>query len=110
KGGGRDETHQKREGLLASIDTEMVQGELFREFNDQSSLFRDTMELQAAYVDVDVFSQMKKLADEKELLGIYVSNHPLKNYPDKLQTSGYVTMTGAQTLIEKNKVKRAAII
>src|SRR5690625_1796264 len=53
---------------------------------------------------------MKKLADEKELLGIYVSNHPLKNYRDKLRTSGYVTMTGAQTLIGKNKVKSAAII
>src|SRR5690625_7222960 len=70
----------------------------------------DTIELQAAYVDVDDFSQMKKLADEKELLGIYVSNHPLKNYRDKLRTSGYVTKTGAQTLIGKNKVKSAAII
>src|SRR5690625_7785337 len=70
----------------------------------------DTIELQAAYVDVDDFSQMKKLADEKELLGIYVSNHPLKNYRDKLRTSGCVTMTGAQALIGKNKVKSAAII
>src|SRR5699024_260391 len=32
------------------------------------------------------------------------------NYRDKLRTSGYVTMTGAQTLIGKNKVKSAAII
>ncbi|HLR40535.1 MAG TPA: DNA polymerase III subunit alpha [Virgibacillus sp.] len=108
--GAFDETHQNRASLLASIDPAMEQGELFREFNDQSSLFRDTIELQAAYVDVDDFSQMKKLADEKELLGIYVSNHPLKNYRDKLRTSGYVTMTGAQTLIGKNKVKSAAII
>src|SRR5690625_2140158 len=84
--GAFDETHQNRASLLASIDPAMEQGELFREFNDQSSLFRDTIELQAAYVDVDDFSQMKMLADEKELLGIYVSNHPLKNYRDRKST------------------------
>lgn len=108
--GAFDETHSNRASLLASIDPAMEQGELFREFNDQSSLFRDTIELQAAYVDVDDFSQMKKLTDEKELLGIYISNHPLKNYRDKLRTSGYITMIGAQALVGKNRIKSAAII
>lgn len=108
--GAFDETHSNRASLLASIDPAMEQGELFREFNDHLGLFQDTIELEASYVEMDDFSQMKRLADEKELLGIYISSHPLKDYRKKLRASGYVTMTGAQALIGKSNIKSVAII
>src|SRR5690606_14287984 len=55
------------------------------------------------------FSQIKKLADEKELLGIYVSSHPLVQYRSSLRGNGYVSLQHAKEF-EKKNLKSAAII
>ncbi|OZU89737.1 DNA polymerase III subunit alpha [Virgibacillus indicus] len=108
--GAFDETHSNRASLLASIDQAMEQGDLFREFNDQVSIFQDKIELEESYVSIEDFSQAKKLADEKELLGIYVSDHPLKSHRDKLRGNGFVTLKNAEKLTGKRNIKSAAII
>lgn len=105
-----DHTYPNRASLLASLDHAMEQGELFREFADQPSLFQDKMDLEATYVEIEDFSLMKKLADEKELVGIYISSHPLTSYRKKLRMSGYVTMNQAYNRMGKRNVKSAAIV
>src|SRR5699024_9343361 len=69
--GAFDDIYSNRASLLASIDKAMEQGELFREFQDQSTLFENQIELEANYIAMEDLTIMTKLTDEKELLGIY---------------------------------------
>src|SRR5690606_13337917 len=87
-----DQVYANRASLLATLDKAMDTGELFREFQDQPSLFQDKIDIEADYVPMDDFSLIKKLADEKELLGIYVSSHPLKEIRPLLRKNGYITL------------------
>ncbi|UJL45050.1 DNA polymerase III subunit alpha [Virgibacillus sp. NKC19-16] len=108
--GAFDDLHSNRASLLASTDHAMEQGELFGEFNDQQALFQDQIKLETSYVDMEDFSLVKKLADEKELLGIYVSSHPLKEHRNKLRANGYVSINHAKNLVGKRNIKSAAIV
>ncbi|RKQ29900.1 DNA polymerase III subunit alpha [Oceanobacillus halophilus] len=108
--GAFDETYSNRASLLASIDQAMEQGELFREFSNQPSLFQDQLELEINYVEIEDFSIVKKLADEKELVGTYLSSHPLKEYRSTLRANGYIPLKAAPKLIGKRKVKGVGII
>ena len=108
--GAFDETYSNRASLLASVDQALEQGDLFKEFNDQVNIFQDKIELEENYVSIEDFSQAKKLADEKELLGIYISDHPLKRYRNKLRGNGFVTLKNAEKQIGQRNVKSASII
>lgn len=108
--GAMDEFHGNRASLMATIDQAIEQGELFKEFQGQPRLFDDQIELEGEYVLIEDFTQIKKLADEKELLGIYVSDHPLTSYRKQLQRSGYIRLAHARKLIGKRNVKSAAVI
>src|SRR5699024_2508469 len=78
--GAFDILYDNRASLLASLDKAIEQGELFREFNDQPQLFQDKITIEYSYMDIDDFSKMKRLDDEKELFGFYISTHPLVDY------------------------------
>ncbi|HEX6594622.1 MAG TPA: DNA polymerase III subunit alpha [Bacillota bacterium] len=108
--GAFDETYSNRASLLASLDQAIERGELFKEFVGQASLFQDELTLQMSYVDIEDFSQVKKLADEKELLGTYISSHPLQQYRKQLRKQGFVTIQNIQKLKERMKIKSTAII
>lgn len=108
--GAFDEMQTNRASLLASIDQAMEQGELFKEFSDQPSLFHNQIELVDRYVDIEDFSIAKKLQDEKELLGMYISSHPLKNYRTKLRANGFVALSDAGHLAGRKNIKGAAIV
>ncbi|SHF78411.1 DNA polymerase III subunit alpha [Ornithinibacillus halophilus] len=108
--GAFDETYKNRASLLASIDQAMEQGELFREFTDQPSLFENELELEANYIDIEDFSPIKKLADEKELMGIYLSSHPLKQYRSKLRENGFISINRAFDLVGKKNTNTVVII
>ncbi|WP_099158868.1 DNA polymerase III subunit alpha [Virgibacillus ndiopensis] len=108
--GAFDDTFTNRASLLASIDQAIEQGELFREFTDQQSFFQDQLDIEANYVDIADFSLMKKLVDEKELLGIYVSSHPLRSYRTSLEQNGFITMLDARKNVGQRNNKSAVII
>ncbi|MBR3119552.1 MAG: DNA polymerase III subunit alpha [Oceanobacillus sp.] len=108
--GAFDETYSNRASLLASIEQAMEQGELFKEFFGGSSLFEDQIELDAKYVEIDDFSQVKKLADEKELLGMYVSSHPIKEFRKQLRANGHVTLRQAAKMLGKRNLDVTVII
>jgi len=90
--GSFDELHNNRGSLLASLDQAIEQGQLFREFHEERDLLKGDLQLTTTYTKVNDFSQMRKLADEKELLGTYVSSHPLKEYRSWLKRQGYVSL------------------
>ncbi|WP_085991705.1 DNA polymerase III subunit alpha [Oceanobacillus senegalensis] len=108
--GAFDETYANRASLLASIDQAIEQGELFSEFSNQPSLFHDQLELEIEYVDIEDFSIVKKLADEKELIGTYVSSHPLKEYRSRLRANGFIALKNAPKMVGKRNVKSTVII
>ncbi|RIU89738.1 DNA polymerase III subunit alpha [Oceanobacillus picturae] len=108
--GAFDETKDNRASLLASIDRALEQGELFKEFQDQPSLFQDKIELEADYVEIEDFSPLKKLSDEKDLLGIYISSHPLHAYRDSLRRNGNLSISAALALETKKEIQCTVMI
>ncbi|GGM26613.1 DNA polymerase III subunit alpha [Paraliobacillus quinghaiensis] len=108
--GAFDETKSDRAVLLATIDQALEQGELFGEFDDQPSFFHDDLELDVNYVEVEAFTTMQQLTLERELLGIYISSHPLSNYRTQLRSSGYVSLSQLNHMVGKNNRNTAAII
>lgn len=105
-----DETNPNRASLLASIDQAMDQGELFGGVNHQSSLLPNRFGINEAYAQIEDFSQLKKLADEKNLIGMYVSAHPLKPYRRNLTLEGYITLSQSYGLVNQKNAKAIVII
>ncbi|MFD1335216.1 DNA polymerase III subunit alpha [Oceanobacillus iheyensis] len=105
-----DSIYRNRASLLASIDQAIEQKELFKEFLDQPSLFQDQIEMVESYTEIEDFTKIKKLSDEKELLGFYVSSHPLKEYRKKLRSAGNITLSHAKKLVNTRKVIHAVVI
>src|SRR5699024_1171718 len=108
--GAFDELHSNRARLLASSDQAIEQGVLFHEFHNEPNLFTEQIELQENYVEIKDFSPAKKLTDEKMLLGIYVSSHPLKEHRRRLRASGFITLKRARQFVGMSRVKSAAIV
>src|SRR5699024_6274071 len=105
-----DELYDNRASLLASIDTAIEQGALFREFSDLPSLFEDELELEMEYVSIDDFNDMKKLVDEKELVGIYLSRHPLAEHRKILHANGYMSLNKTTKMIGRRNIQNVVII
>ena len=110
KAGAFDETYPNRASMLASLDDALERGELFGDFNNQYNLFENEIQFESTFVSIEDFSQAKKLADEKELLGIYISSHPLAQYRKALKWNGFISMQKAQQLRKTNQLKSAVII
>lgn len=68
------------------------------------------MDLEPNYVDIEDFTQIKKLSDEKELVGIYISSHPLVQYRNQLRENGYISLNHAETIETSKSYKSAVII
>ena len=107
--GAFDETYENRASLLASIDQALERAELFGGMNGQGSLFKG-MSMQPAYIGIDDFSAMQKLTDEKELLNMYVSSHPIKQYRAPLQRKGYKTVAQTSTSPDNQIVKTVGMV
>src|SRR5690625_1087269 len=53
---------------------------------------------------------MKKLSDEKELLGIYISSHPLREYREQLTTHGFQPLMNVNRFIGKRNIRSAVVL
>ncbi|SFJ12377.1 DNA polymerase-3 subunit alpha [Halobacillus dabanensis] len=103
-----DALHQNRASVLASIDQALEQGELFKEFQDQPGFFGSELEMEM--VHVDPFPPLKRLLMEKEVLGTYLSQHPLGQQRRSLREKGIIPLQQANGLDSKRKVKVASSI
>ncbi|MFG6148284.1 DNA polymerase III subunit alpha [Halobacillus sp. B23F22_1] len=108
--GAFDELQQNRASLLASIDQALEQGELFREFQDLPELFYQDLEIEGQVSSTEPFPILKQLSLEKEVLGTYLSNHPLEAHRERLTVEGYLTIRESSKLISKRSVKTAAVV
>ncbi|WP_181349831.1 DNA polymerase III subunit alpha [Thalassobacillus sp. CUG 92003] len=108
--GALDETRKNRATLLASIDQAMEQGELFKEFDGQTSWFESGLELEAEYIEQEAFPTLKNLAMEKEVLGTYLSDHPLGIHREQLRQQGYISLKQAEQSALTGQIHICAVV
>ena len=81
---------RKQQMLVYPVVLEEVNRERKESISGQMSLFdffseEEKKEYEMQYPDVGEYDDAQKLALEKEVLGIYVSGHPLQKYMDSLE-------------------------
>ncbi|MCT1904144.1 DNA polymerase III subunit alpha [Oceanobacillus sojae] len=94
-----DTFHDNRASLIASIEPALEQKELFQGMFEDASLFQDALE----YTDIEDYSTIQKLTFEKELMGIYISNHPFESCRDVLRANGIISFKQAEKFTGKRK-------
>jgi len=121
KCGAFDSLEAKRSQLLNILDDFMKSGQEYQKAqkNGQTSIFDLFEEVhqekisdnyQQKLPEIPEFSQNKLLAMEKEMLGLYISYHPLNSYKDKLRkiiTSNSAELT---SLSDKSRVVLGGVI
>ncbi|QHE53238.1 DNA polymerase III subunit alpha [Pontibacillus sp. HMF3514] len=107
--GSFDETFSNRASLMASIHHAMEQGDLFSEIDEQGSMF-GSVDLDPTYVEMEPYNQLKQLALESEVLGMYVSSHPLSTYRTKLRANGFLSLQQASESSKQKGLKAAVVV
>ena len=113
KAGAFDDINENRAQLLASYESllESAQNSVRKNIQGQISLFQsaeDGLEdygLKIELPDVQNFAAEKLVAMEKEMLGVYITGHPLKGYEEKIQQiSGLVTSDELLNIDESSRI------
>jgi DNA polymerase III subunit alpha len=91
--GSFDDFGKDRATLLATIDVALEHAELVKP-DDHFTLFQDdeSLFLKPKYVEVEPMSLDDKLKAEKEVLGIYLTAHPVSPYISLFQRLGATTI------------------
>lgn len=98
-----DETVDNRATLLASITPALERAELFGGYGE-GALFKDSLDMKATYVEMEDFTLMEKLAEERELLGTYISTHPLKEKRAALRQQNY------KSIVESKRLHKGSLL
>ncbi len=87
---GATDNFGERGKLLANMETMLAYNKERQNTGSQVSLFGDMPEqvLSLTLMDAPPAEQIDKLKWEKELLGLYVSGHPLERIKDRIEKSG----------------------
>ncbi|HLR65447.1 MAG TPA: DNA polymerase III subunit alpha, partial [Pseudogracilibacillus sp.] len=104
--GAFDCIHHNRASLLASIDSILEKIELF----GSNSLFDNGLTMIKDYTEKEDFTIMEKLSDEKQLLHLYVSEHPLASYRTLLNRKGFTSIAGVEQKRENEVIHLAGMI
>jgi len=111
KAGGMDSLGGNRHQLTEVIDRAMQSGAnaLADRRRGQKSLFGDLEEEDGAspkveYPELAEWEEREKLAKEKEVLGFYLSSHPLAEYEEKLKNFCSHTITQLSGLTHRTEV------
>ncbi|WP_147532608.1 DNA polymerase III subunit alpha [Bacillus marasmi] len=96
--GSFDEFGEDRAVLLASLDVAIEHAQLFMpEEGAQIDFFEaDELMPKPKYVEVDPLTIEAKLAYEKEILGFFLSDHPLAAYQQELRAEGLTPLSDLQ--------------
>jgi DNA polymerase-3 subunit alpha len=98
-------------GAAASIQKDRASG--------QVSLFDSMFEMAPAPAaktatehepSIDRWTRAEQLANEKELLGFYVTGHPLDDYRGNLESGNYATIAEAREMTEPGSLKLAGLL
>jgi DNA polymerase-3 subunit alpha len=121
KCGAFDSIEAKRSQLLAVLDVSLKSGQEYQKSkrNGQTSLF-DLFEksnsdkgggsYQDKLPDISEFSKNELLAMEKEMLGLYISYHPLNDYKERLKKIVTSTSIELANFSDRSRVVLAGVI
>ena len=111
KAGAFDEFEQTRSTLLASfegiIDTinntvkKQMQGQVTM-FDLDSTQENNVEDIKYKFINLEEFDQRELLSMEKEMLGIYISGHPLEKLKDKIQKISTINTMQMLKIKEEN--------
>ncbi|GIQ69862.1 DNA polymerase III subunit alpha [Xylanibacillus composti] len=94
--GGMDAMDGHRAQLLAALDETADTAAKRKKERDELQLdmfgFQESVNWQFELPDVPAFSRARELELERELLGLYLSGHPLDDYRDKMEALGVVPL------------------
>lgn len=117
KAGALDGIDPNRNRMLSAMDLALAAADqaIRDKLTGQDSLFggttsQRTAEIRPAIADVPAPSKTDILAMEKEVLGIYVSDHPLRGYELAIRRSATHKAAGVSELEEGSVVQLAGII
>ncbi|MCC6403737.1 MAG: DNA polymerase III subunit alpha [Fimbriimonadaceae bacterium] len=115
KGGALDLIVPNRRTAMDSAEAALVYADATRRrrLGGQDSLFGESSELAVSYPDIppsDPYTRAETLAIEKEVLGIYVSDHPLRGYDRILREEATVTAAQIPDLDDRARVVMAGVI
>lgn len=103
--GAFDEWGEDRASLLASLDVALDHAELVSADKESYDLFQNTeFNLKPKYITMEPIPQDIKLQYEKEVLGLYLSDHPVSAYHDLFQ---YFAATSLFSVKEAKETKYA---
>jgi DNA polymerase-3 subunit alpha len=110
--GAIDELGMHRAQALANLDTilemaEQAQG--IRE-SDQLFFFADELPDDYKWVDITPYSQVEQLKAEKEMLGFYLSGHPLDTYREVASSYQAIFLTELAQLEQSPKVRTIGMV
>jgi len=117
KAGAMDSLHGTRSQLTAALDSAMEAGQ--RAFRDrqhgQSGLFADMGFAEQSHVEAPLpnvpdWNIQQKLSGEKEVLGLYVTGHPLDEFMDKVRELATHTTETIQELEKGVEVRLCGIL
>jgi DNA polymerase-3 subunit alpha len=119
KCGAFDAMGISRARLFAALDEilDIAQREQKQRKSRQKSLFGDGngsagggLSEDYVYPDIEEWPQSKRLLYEKELLGIFLTGHPLMAFEEKLKTLGVTAIGDVTRKLNRKKVKIAGVV
>ncbi|MEA3453313.1 MAG: DNA polymerase III subunit alpha, partial [Candidatus Caldatribacteriota bacterium] len=121
KCGAFDSVGTKRSQLLAVLDISLKSGQEFQKSkrNGQTSLFdlfeenssdKNSSNYQDRLPDISEFPKNELLAMEKEMLGLYISHHPLNDYEERLKKIVTSTSIELANFSDRSRVVLAGVI
>ena len=121
KCGAFDSIGVRRSQLLAVLDVSLKNGQEYQKSkrNGQTSIFdlfeensqvKNSTNFQERLPDISEFSKNELLAMEKEMLGLYISYHPLNDYRERLKKIITTTSIELTNLSDKSRVVLAGVI
>ncbi|MFY0329834.1 DNA polymerase III subunit alpha [Bacillus sp. YIM B13410] len=107
--GAMDELHPNRASLLASIDIALDHVSFLTPEDQLDFLGDTTFSIKPKYAEIDELPLVDLLQFEKEALGLYLSNHPVQAYRDRLRENGAVEIIRLSSYI-KRKISMGGLL
>ncbi|CAM2969442.1 DNA polymerase III subunit alpha [Paenibacillus sediminis] len=114
QGGAFDSLPGHRAQLLAMLDETVEAALKWRKEREDLQIqlfdFVETPNWDVEYPEIPMFTSMQQLELERELLGLYLSGHPIDDYDDYIRSSGIVRMMDLSEAPDGSEVVVAGMV